>query len=913
MTDFQATYYAKLLTLRGNRQGVERLARSISSANIDLMPHQVEAALFAYRSPLSQGVLLADEVGLGKTIEAGLIISQHWNDGNRNILVIVPASLRKQWAKELKEKFFLDSIIIDKDKYITELKKGNSHPLIQPEKIVICSYNFAAKYSTDIRFAGFRLAILDEAHKIRNIWQKKGALIAKSIYESLRGTKKILLTATPLQNNLDELVGILHFIDDGIDPSEIGYKDCTNDSCGLNITPTAYEYLKSRLKDLCYRTLRSDVMEYVHYTERKSIVHLFTQSTEENDLYSRVILLIENENSHIFHKKTKSLHLVMALKLLSSSPKAIIGFFESILAGNISFDDEDNEPIELVDDELSKIQKIIELAKDIGIDSKLLSLTKALEVGFTQQKELGAPQKVLIFTEYKHTQNHIKEYLESCDYKGKIVIFNGTNDSLESKEIYNNWIEKHRGSDIISGVKDADMRQSLVDYFKNEAIIMIATEAGGEGINLQFCNLIVNYDMPWNPQRIEQRIGRCHRYGQEYDVIVINFLNKENMIDKKVYSLLEFKFELFNGVFGSSNAILNTLEDNIDIEKRIQDIYLNARTDKEIESYFDELDRDMDEKVRYELDSAQSKLLETFNIDVKNRLKNRNEESNIAISRYEKIFWNLSKYILKNKASVDDTNKIIYLQEPINEEISLGAYQLLERENEYEYHLLRQDSPLGNYIIEEVDKYDLNPKKLIFKLDSSLKHSSSLISLVGKNGWLKCSLMTAHRFEAEEYLLLVAIDDGYEAIDSNIVKQLFELPVIEVVDTSPSKSILQDLDDIEDDAIYSILDQIDETNKMHLTKEMSRLDYLLNIQINIAEEEYEKEKKTLKKKLSNLQYIETKKRQKIEEQIAKIEADLHTKKHTFHQEKDKKLEAINSNLQDEYEKKNLFVIEWELC
>ena len=163
---------------------------------------------------------------------------------------------------------------------------------------------------------------------------------------------------------------------------------------------------------------------------------------------------------------------------------------------------------------------------------------------------------MLIFTESTRTQASLKQILENSEYRGKIVLFNGSNTDSESKEIFDRWMKKHQGTDRVTGSKTADKRAAIVEYFRDEATIMIATEAAAEGINLQFCSLVVNYDLPWNPQRIEQRIGRCHRYGQEFDVVVVNFLNKKNEADQRVYQLLDQKFRLFTGVFGASDEVL---------------------------------------------------------------------------------------------------------------------------------------------------------------------------------------------------------------------------------------------------------------------------------------------------------------------------------------------------------------------
>ena len=169
------------------------------------------------------------------------------------------------------------------------------------------------------------------------------------------------------------------------------------------------------------------------------------------------------------------------------------------------------------------------------------------------------------------------------------MLFNGSNTDERSQAIYAEWLARHEGTDRVTGSRTADMRSALVDYFREQGQIMIATEAGAEGINLQFCSLVVNYDLPWNPQRIEQRIGRCHRYGQKHDVVVVNFLNRKNAADQRVFELLSEKFKLFEGVFGASDEVLGAIESGVDFEKRIAAIYQQCRRPEEIQTAFDAL------------------------------------------------------------------------------------------------------------------------------------------------------------------------------------------------------------------------------------------------------------------------------------------------------------------------------------
>src|SRR4051812_39171728 len=201
------------------------------------------------------------------------------------------------------------------------------------------------------------------------------------------------------------------------------------------------------------------------------------------------------------------------------------------------------------------------------------------------------------------------------------MLFKGTNTDSLSKGIYQNWLAANAGTDRVTGSPTADMRAALVENFRDNASILIATEAAAEGINLQFCNLVVNYDLPWNPQRVEQRIGRCHRYGQQFDVVVVNFLNKKNAADQRVYQLLDQKFRLFDGVFGASDEVLGAIESGVDFEKRIASIYQKCRTPEQIQFEFDALQRDLETEIAEGQRDAREKLLDNFDQEVVEKVR----------------------------------------------------------------------------------------------------------------------------------------------------------------------------------------------------------------------------------------------------------------------------------------------------
>ena len=336
------------------------------------------------------------------------------------------------------------------------------------------------------------------------------------------------------------------------------------------------------------------------YTERRAITRPFTPNDAEHSLYEAVSAFLQRPNSYALPQRQRHLTALILRKLLASSSQAIAGTLDTLRLRLETLRDEqiaddpefaerlvESEDIEdeLLDDilaeetpsqnaeerplaidrqrlkeEIDLLQRLATRARGIPVDTKTETLLKALDIGFAQMAETGAARKALIFTESRRTQDYLKSFLEAHGYKGQVVLFNGTNGGPEATTIYENWLANNRDTGRSSGSRAIDVRAALVEHFRDQATIFLATEAAAEGVNLQFCSLVVNYDLPWNPQRIEQRIGRCHRYGQKHDVVVINFLNERNEADRRVLELLGEKFSLFDGVFGASDDVLGSIE-----------------------------------------------------------------------------------------------------------------------------------------------------------------------------------------------------------------------------------------------------------------------------------------------------------------------------------------------------------------
>ena len=367
LTPYHAKYFAHELTKRCASDSVDKLAGAVASAQVDLNPHQVDAALFAFNSPLAKGALLADEVGLGKTIEAGLVLSQKWAERKRRILIITPSNLRKQWYQEITEKFFLSCRILEAKTYKAAIKVGKFRPF-EADEIVICSYQFACGRASDVANTAWDLVVIDEAHRLRNVY-KTSNVIANTLKLALANAPKLLLTATPLQNSLLELFGLVSFIDE----RTFGDLKSFREQFANLSQQQVFETLKARLRPICHRTLRRQVTSYVPFTKRMPLLEYFTPEESEDRLYALVSEYLTRDNLQALPASQRSLMTLVLRKLLASSTFAIAGALTSI-ANRLRAKLPQQETAEAVSDDLSEDYEALgETAEEWADDPEVMS------------------------------------------------------------------------------------------------------------------------------------------------------------------------------------------------------------------------------------------------------------------------------------------------------------------------------------------------------------------------------------------------------------------------------------------------------------------------------------------------------------------------------------------------------------
>lgn len=963
LTPYHAIYYAHDLTRRAAR-GMDRLSMSLFDAAVDLNPHQIEAALFALESPLSKGVILADEVGLGKTIEAGIVLCQFWAERKRRLLVVCPASLRKQWALELEEKMNLPTFVLDTRSYQDARRHGL--PPLDERAVIIMSYHYAYRLREEIKQVPWDLVVIDEAHKLRNSYRPSNK-VGQGIRWATEGCRKLLLTATPLQNSLLELYGLASLIDEHLFGDIASFR-AQYTTAGANLSE-----LRARLRPFCKRTLRQQVSEYVRYTERRPITQPFRPTDDEYHFYEAVSAFLRRPDTYALPQRQRHLMALILRKLLASSPEAIAETLDSLarrlekLRDNQSPDDAglvvdivqreelDEELLEEIlgleeeraeecsdvrerldlpglQAEIDELRRLSRWARSIRTDAKARALLKALDIGFEQMKNLGARRKALIFTESRRTQEYLKAFLEANGYDGQIVLFNGSNSGPEATRIYEDWRQRNAESGRVTGSRAVDIRTALIEYFRDHATIMIATEAGAEGVNLQFCSLVVNYDLPWNPQRIEQRIGRCHRYGQKHDVVVINFLNERNEADRRVLELLEQKFKLFSGLFGASDEVLGTIESGVDFEKRILAIYQACRTPEEIDAAFAKLQEELDEQIRSRMDEARRTLFEHFDEDVHERLRIRLADAKDQLDRVGKRFWALTRYVLEGRAKFDDSGLTFELHRPPLPGLRPGKYYLISKAvassvesdagvgEDHDAFLYRLSHPLGEYVLETAKSLSGPPVELEFNVSEHPTRVSAAEALRGKSGYLTLARLVIESYEREEYLLFSGFEDNGQALDQETIEKVFGLSGRIVREIRiPLEAEARLAAEVERHVAATVSRSLEENNRyFHEARE--KLERWADDMILAAEKALQDTREQIKALRRQARQAETlEEHHRIQEQMRKLEQKQRRQRREIFrvedeimEKRDQLIDQLEKRLAQRQELERLFTVRWSV-
>jgi len=500
------------------------------------MPHQISTAKKVVHE-MGGRAILADEVGLGKTIEAGLVLKEYMVRGLvKRVLILVPASLVLQWVRELNQKFGIAAVA---------QKKSHSWHY----DVVVASIDTAKRdpHQQIVANTDYDMIIIDEAHKLKN---KKTTNY--QFANLLRKKYCLLLTATPIQNELDELFNLITLLK----PGQLGpQSEFASNFVVDKRLPKNEEQLQEALSSVMIRNRRGD--GGIHFTKRIVKNIPLSLSPEEKSLYDAVTAFVKERYDESAGDLTSMLSLVTLQREVCSSRDAVF-----LTLVNLFKKTAEDSPVR------PKIWQLVENIRSIKQNTKA---EKALEL----VKEMN--EKVIIFTEYRATQEYLLQFFSK----------------------HNMSAVPYRGG-MNRGKKDW-----MMDLFRGRAQVLIATEAGGEGINLQFCHHMINFDLPWNPMRVEQRIGRVHRLGQTEDVKIYNLCTL-GTIEEHIVNLLHEKINLFELVIGQLDHILERFEKaDSSIEQQLARMLLETSNDNELQDQITQLGTSLN-RIRDELKAMEA-------------------------------------------------------------------------------------------------------------------------------------------------------------------------------------------------------------------------------------------------------------------------------------------------------------------
>lgn len=471
----------------------ETLLPAFASSSIGIYPYQIAAARFALRSPYLKGCILCDEGSLGKTYEALLVATQKWYEGKDSLLLILPPNLINQWIGKIESGFTLPYCLWN---------SGDAIP--DAEGLIICTYDFAVRHADAIGEKPWDLIIFDEA----DVLAKPQNKTVTALKTATDGSFKLLLTPTPITMSIMDIYGLIHFIDESVLPdSDDFYKRYFR-------KPEHYPELTSWVSRFAFRTLKSQVSEYVGFTNRIPLTLNYDLTTQEKELYALLGQYLALPRRVAYPRMEQYDLSLMFFHILSSSPQA----FCKTLDGAIARLEDGVEKVQL--------EAMKALAESIPANGKCQAFKSTLRQCFARLNRLKLPQKAVVFV-----------------------------DNLTTLDVL---------SDLLTGDGYTVVQSTQPDYiyrFRNEkATVLIATDTAAKGLDMEFCPVVINYDLLYNAIEMEQRISRCHRQGQESDVLVINLLSNENFADVRILELINKRVLQFDGIFGMSDDIVGNFD-----------------------------------------------------------------------------------------------------------------------------------------------------------------------------------------------------------------------------------------------------------------------------------------------------------------------------------------------------------------
>lgn len=622
-TPFHAYYTARTLDSLSNEDG---FVSAFASSDIKIYPFQIAAANFALRSPYQKGVILCDEAGMGKSHEAMLIIVQKWLEGQSRILLVTPnADLLMQWTEMIECYYTIPYIVLtNREEWNANISDDNPNAFLQ-DAIVISTYDFVMDNQSAVKDIHWDLTVFEEANALSWVYREdnKRAKTLKCISD---GSFKLLLTGTPIEKNIMDLYGLIWFIDETILPDEQDFL-----SRYLR-KPENYPELAESVNKYCFRTLRSQAKEYAKIPNRILITNEYTVSPKEQELYDLLYAYINKQNKIAFPEMDQYDLALRLLSLQSSSTAAILQTIKGVIKRLETMPD--------AQDEIAKWRKMQAVAQSIPMDAKAKQLLIALKSGFALMKKSDAKKKAVIFTESIETQKMLTALLSD---KYKTCVYNGS------------------------------ANYSAILEFKTSGEILLSTDNGAKGFNLEDAAFVVHYDLPYNTLKMEQRIDRCHRLGQENDVISLAFIDKNNFADVRKLELVNKRMLVADGVFGITDEVIGGFTGNLNTA--FETMSKRIRTRAQVETDYQQVLIKNEAKNKQLISSAEDALFTTFTKDLADKITISPRYISEKAEQINTALWSIVKYFFEQYNETHDN--CIYVIDDNEKTITATNYEKL--------------------------------------------------------------------------------------------------------------------------------------------------------------------------------------------------------------------------------------------
>ena len=585
-TPFHAYYTARQLDTLPD---ADKLLPVFASSDIQAYPFQIAAASFALRSPYQKGVILCDEAGMGKSHEAMLIMAQRWMEGQTKILLCIPNSdLLIQWTELLDTYYTVPYHVLAKS------TDWDPETGFDQSGIVITTYDFAADHEAEASAVAWDLAVFEEANALSGVYQDDNKQ-AKALYRIAGNAFKVLLTGTPIEKNIMDLYGLIWFIDNTVLPGEKEFL------ARYLRKPENYPELAERVSKFCFRTLRSQAKGYAKIPERILFTYEYTPSSQEQNLYDLLYTYINKPNKLAFPEMENYDLALRLLSLQSSSTAAIAQTVKGILKRL--------EKMPNAEEEIAQLQSVLDACQSIPVDTKATELLKVLDKGFSLMKKAGAAKKAVVFTESVETQKMLYTLLSK---KYKAVVYNGSAD------------------------------YSAIRQFKQDCEVLISTDNGAKGFNLEDAAFVIHYDLLYNTLKMEQRIDRCHRIGQRNDVLSVAFINQKNFADVRKLELVSKRMLVSDGVFGVSDDVIGGFANDLDGAMSV--IGGQLRTQAQVESDHHAVLSARAEENKAAVASAEDILFTTFTKELADKIHLTPQYVDERTAELNRSLWELVKW-----------------------------------------------------------------------------------------------------------------------------------------------------------------------------------------------------------------------------------------------------------------------------